>query len=359
MRPALENRAAIGLKVELQSLGVRVRGLPGNRAGGAGPADGITVFIDDLVATVPTGAPYVGRSPYSMSESDRGSMVLEKDGIPVGRARVAEEPSFYDLETESGVPYRKLALRHGRDGVGSTVTQTCDHGAEGCRFCAISVSSHAGSTLPKKAPDDLALVAAAAREEGYSHFVLTTGTTGEDAGIVHLADCSRAVKSRSGMNVHVQFEPPRDAGLIDLAASVADSAAINIECFDAQVLGRVAPGKARTGLDDYRRAWARAVEVFGPGQVTSFVIIGLGESPGSVMDGVKLLASMGVYPFLLPLRPLRGTALESWSPPEPGAIIEMFEGAAKVVQEAGLSAGACLAGCVRCGACTAFADITG
>lgn len=359
MRSALENPGAIRLKVELQSLGVRVRGLPGQRAGGAGPADGITVCIDDLVATVPTRAEYVDRSPYSMCEAGDGYWELVKGEAPVTRVGVAAEPMFYDLETEGGVPLHKIALRHGLDGIGSTVAQTCAHGTEGCKFCAISVSREAGFTLPKKAPNQLALVAAAAQAEGYSHLVLTTGTTGKDAGIKHLADCCRAVKSNSEMKMHVQFEPPPDASLIDFAASVADSAAINIECFDAQVLARVAPGKARTALDDYRHAWERAVEAFGPGQVTSFIIIGLGESPGSVMEGVRLLTSMGVYPFLLPLRPLRGTALESWSPPAPDAIMEIYEGAANIVWEAGLSAATCLAGCIRCGACTAFTDITG
>ena len=52
-----------------------------------------------------------------------------------------------------------------------------------------------------------------------------------------------------------------------------------MESFDPPVLARVAPGKARTGIEGYFRTWERAVEVFGPGHVSTYVILGMGEDP--------------------------------------------------------------------------------
>jgi radical SAM protein (TIGR04043 family) len=349
---------ALELKVELQSLGIRVPWELRSRAGGAGPADGITLFIEELVATVPTGAWYVERSPFSLSDAG-GAFELLKGGRSLGEGRPAPDPAFYTFETEGLEPYHKIALRHGRDGIGSTVAQGCAHGPDSCKFCAISLSKESGATLARKSPAEVAEVAVAAQDEGYTHIVLTTGSVGSDVGIGGMVECAAAVKARTGMRIHVQFEPPEDMGLIERFAQVSDSAAINIECFDRAVLENIAPGKARTGLARYSNAWRKAVDAYGPGQVTSFIILGLGESDESVLEGAKVVASMGVYPFLVPLRPLRGTPLETWSPPQSGRVMRLFEAAAATVQEARLSASSCLAGCVRCGACSAITDLTG
>ena len=57
-----------------------------------------------------------------------------------------------------------------------------------------------------------------------------------------------------------------------------DSVGIHVESFDIDVLSKVAPCKARIGQAEYVRAWKKAVEIFGPNQVSSFLIVGLGES---------------------------------------------------------------------------------
>jgi len=348
----------IDLKIDLQAKGVRIPGGIRSRAGGAGPADGITVFLDGMPMTVPTGAWYVRRSPYEMRPSGE-SWELLLDGAAVCGLDVAGDPEYYRKTSPDSVPYHKIALRHGRDGIGSTVVQGCVHGEGSCRFCAIAVSAASGVTVSRKRPEDVARVASEARLEGYSHVVLTTGTTGdEDRGVEPLRRCAVAVKGEVDMKVHVQFEPPDDPGLIDRIAEVADSVAINVESFDRDTLARMAPGKSVTGLAEYEKAWVRAVEAFGAGQVTSFIIIGLGESEESVMEGCRLLTSIGVYPFLLPLRPLAGTPLEKWSPPGAEKMKGMYKRAAVIVAESGLLASACDSGCVYCGACTAFTDIT-
>ncbi len=345
------------LKVALQSRGLRgAGGLTSRRAGGAGPSDALALFIGDLVASVPVGARYVRRSPYTLKRADSGWLVLDGE-TQVGRCEPVSAPLFYRRRTEQGVPFRAVALRHGRDCIGSTVVQACERGPERCKFCAISSSVGSGETVPVKRPQDLAAVARAADSEGFRHCVLTTGYTGADAGIARLVECARAVHRSSGMRVHVQFDPPADLDLVAAAAEAADSAAVNIESFDERTLGMMAPAKARTGVAGYREVWSRAVEAFGPGQVTSFLIIGLGESEESLLRGTAELASLGVFPFLLPLRPLPGTPLENWAPPPEHAVMRIYEKARRVVEREGLDPGDCLAGCVRCGACTGFTDL--
>ena len=76
-----------------------------------------------------------------------------------------------------------------------------------------------------------------------------------------------------------------------------DTVGIHIESFDLDTLNRVAPAKAAIGLKRYEEAWKKAVELFGPNQVSSFVVVGLGEDPHSIISGSSLLADMGVYPL--------------------------------------------------------------
>ena len=52
------------------------------------------------------------------------------------------------------------------------------------------------------------------------------------------------------------------------------------------VLAHVAPAKARTGIDAYFRAWERAVARFGEGQVSTYVILGMGEDPELTVAGM-------------------------------------------------------------------------
>lgn len=356
----MDRGEALRLKVGLQSLGARVPPSLRARSGGAGPSEGINISMGALTATVPTGAWYVEHSPYSIDENPDGSWELAGDGRALAVVEVADNPRFYERSADDGTPFSMLAVRHGRSAIGSTVAQWCVHGEDACGFCGIALTRGRGETVARKDPVALGAVARAAEQEGYSHAVLTTGTTSaEDAGIGLLADCAAAMGEMSDIDVHVQFEPPEEPAHIQSAARVAVSAAVNIESFDERVLAKVAPAKHETGLDRYVETWKAAVELFGAGQVTSFIIVGLGEPRDSVLDGCRLLASLGVYPFVLPLRPIPGTPLGGLAPPPAWEMIGIYEEASKIIGSAGLSALDCLAGCVRCGACSTITDFSG
>ena len=352
---------AVELKIDLQSRGVRAADVSasGARRGGAGPADGITLFFDDLVTTVPTAAAFVERSPFTLQAAG-DKTVLTRGGRELREVEVAGRPAFYSRVGAGGVPLEKVALRHGLDGIGSTVAQGCGR-REPCLFCGISLSAKAGTTLARKSPRDVGDAAAAALDEGFSHVVLTTGTPNlDDCGIPLLASCAEAVKSRTGgkMKVHVQFEPPTDDTWIQQAAAFADTAAINMECFDAATLARVAPGKAALGPPRFERAWTRAVEAMGEGRVACFVIVGLGEPRRSVIEACRLLTSLGVFPYVLPLRPIPGTPLGQAHPPAAAEMLSLYQEAARVISASRISkADSMVAGCVRCGACSAITDV--
>jgi biotin synthase-related radical SAM superfamily protein len=123
------------------------------------------------------------------------------------------------------------------------------------------------------------------------------------------------------------------------------------------VLARVAPAKARTGIEGYFRAWERAVPRFGEGQVTTYVILGMGEDPELTVDGCRRAADMGVYPFVVPLRPVAGSLMSEWSPPAHDYVERIVRRVTPYLTERGLGAETAKAGCSRCQACSPMSAV--
>lgn len=346
------------LIAKLQSNGLRVEApLDTTRRGGAGPADAGMLWIEGVAATVPTSAAYVASSPYVLRAEDDGWGIYH-DGERLASARPSPRPRYYDLATADGVPYWQIGLLH-LDSFASTVVQTCAYWGKSdqCAFCAIEASLRAGRTIPKKSPQVLAEVAAAAKDlDGAVDATLTTGTTATpDKGALYIGRCAQAIKETAGLPVEVQFEPPEHLDAIDRVHDMgADSVGIHVESFDPQVLARVAPAKARTGIGGYFRAWERAVTVFGEGQVSSYVIVGMGEDPQTIVDGCRQAIDLGVYPFIVPLRPTVGSLMQEWLPPSADYIEAIYRQVVPYLTARGLDAAGVAAGCARCQACSAM-----
>jgi len=355
-RPDASGRLA-HLIAELQGHGLRVEVPMESRQGGAGPADAGMLWIDGVAATVPTSADYAQASPYVLRAEDDGWGVY-CDGERLAGAQPFQRPRYYDLETTDGIPYWKIALLH-LDSLASTVIQTCAYwgNSDQCTFCGIGVTLANGRTIAKKTPEMLAEVAVAARDlDGAVDATLTTGTTATpDKGALYVARCGQAIREASGLPVEVQFEPPRDLAVIDQVAELGiHSVGIHVESFDPAVLGRVAPAKARTGIEGYFRAWERAVAAFGAGQVSTYVILGMGEDPALTVEGCWRAIDMGVYPFVVPLRPTMGSLMEDLPAPPPEYCESVYRRVVPYLSARGLGARGVAAGCARCQACSAM-----
>ncbi|SNQ45491.1 conserved hypothetical protein [Frankia canadensis] len=343
------------LRSELAVRGVAVDAgdTPVSRRGGAGPSDDGHV----LLGGVGTALPIVPTSRYRLRA---GRLLL--DGADLGLdVQPVRRPAFYDLTTADGVPYHQLARLHGADVLATTVVQTCvRYGAdERCRFCAIEESLRAGATTAVKTPAQLAEVAeAAVRLDGVRQLVMTTGTTaGRDRGARHLARCVRAVLAAApGLAIQVQCEPPGDpAVLAELRDAGAASIGIHVESLDDAVRRRWMPGKGSVPLTEYRAAWREAVRLFGRNQVSTYLIIGLGEDPEELVAGAAELIELGVYPFVVPLRPIAGTLavdVDGATPPPAAVVADVTARVAALLREAGMHGADQRAGCAACGACS-------
>lgn len=345
---------------DLQTRGLRVRTEIERRQGGAGPTDSGMIWVEGVGVTVPTETVQAKLSPYSMEREDDGYGIY-LDGQRLATAAGTPRPKFYDMLTDDGVPYWKIALMH-LDSLASTVVQTCSYwgNKDQCGFCGIGLSLESGRTIVKKTPEQLAEVAVAAKElDGAVDATLTTGSSNaKDRGALYVARCANAVKNASGLPVEVQFEPPWNLDVINEVHELGvDSVGIHVETFDPTVLARVAPGKFRTGIDYYFKAWERAVSLFGEGQVSTYVILGMGEDPDLTVEGCKRAIDIGVYPFVVPIRPVAGSLLADVSPPPREYSEAIYRKVAAYMNERGMDASNVSAGCARCQACSAMSSI--
>jgi radical SAM protein (TIGR04043 family) len=349
---------------ELQSFGVRLVD-PGagaaSRRGGAGPSDHKAVTIDGMTVMVPVHNAPAFESPYLAEKPDAsGRSRIVRDGREVGEISFPLQPRFYSLKTADGIPYSKIAVLHGRDVLATTVLQTCvrfQSRAKTCQFCAIGQSLAAGRTVERKTPAQLAEVAKAAVElDGVKHMVMTTGTPpGKDRGAAILSESAAAVKAAVDLPIQVQCEPPDDdAWFRRLRDSGADALGMHLEAVSDRVRRRIMPGKAQIPVERYFSAFEAAAPVFGRGQVSTYILAGLGDTAEEILAVCRRLVALGVYPFVVPFVPISGTPLESHPSPTPAFMHSILEPLARMLVDGGLKSAEVKAGCAKCGACSSL-----
>jgi radical SAM protein (TIGR04043 family) len=344
---------ALSTRVDVAIRGVRLDA-PVRRPDGAGPSNDGHVALGGANAALPLAlnSPYTARDGRLLYLGEDTGLSLE----PVRR------PRFYDLATADGVSYEQIARLHGRDVLATTVVQTCIRYPEDqrCRFCTIEESLRSGSTIAAKTPAQLAEVAeAAVRLDGVTQMVMTTGTTtGPDRGARNLVRCVRAVLERvPGLPVQVQIEPPGDLGVIaDLRNAGATAIGIHVESLDDDVRKVWMPGKGSVPMAEYEAAWDEAVRVFGRNRVSTYLLVGLGEDPDELVAGAARLIDRGVYPFVVPFRPMAGTLArrDGVSAPPPSLVRDVTARVGALLRAAGMTGADQGAGCAACGACSAL-----
>lgn len=354
------------LITELQSHGLRLVdqevGAAG-RKGGAGPSDHKAITVEGTTVMVPIFTGTATQSPYTATvDATTEQMLLHVEGVDEAIAPLSfpKQPQFYSLTTAEGIPYWKIALLHSHDVLATTVLQTCMRyrdAATVCQFCAIEKSLDAGRTIARKTPAQLAEVAAAAvRLDGVKHMVMTSGTPNtSDRGAAYLAECTRAVKAAVPLPIQVQCEPPDDFGWFErLRQAGVDSLGMHLEAVDPAMRAQIMPGKAEVSVEYYFKAFESAVQVFGRGQVSTYLLAGLGDDVPTLVAACDRLIQLGVYPFVVPFVPITDTPLASHPAPSSDFMRAVYQQVGQLLRQSDLSSQAIKAGCGKCGACSAL-----
>ena len=349
------------LVTDLQVNGVRVDPVKGNpgRRGGAGPSDHRALELDGTTVMVPVYNDASTSSPFRLTSSGEVLSLEGPDQTCALEISTPREPAFYSLSTAEGISYRSIALLHSKDVLATTLLQTCIRfrdRSQSCQFCAIEQSIDDGALI-RKTPEQVAEVAeAAVRLDGIKQLVMTTGTpNSDDRGARLMAETAEAVKRRVDLPIQGQCEPPEDRRWYQrMKDSGIDSLGMHLEVVEPAVRRRILPGKSELSLERYYEAFADAVAVFGRGEVSTYLLAGLGDSKEALLACSRRLIDIGVYPFVVPFVPISGTPLERHPSPDSSFMVAVYQGVAEMLSAGDLRSEQMSAGCAKCGACSAL-----
>lgn len=360
---------------ELQTKGLRLTSLDQehvSRRGGAGPSDHQAITVDGTTLMVPIYTQTAWASPFTLSNEEvtnegmsdatqnRPVSQLLSNNIPLADVTFAKDPEFYKLTTEDGVPYSHIATLHSTDVLATTVLQTCiryESRRKACQFCSIGQSLRAGRTIAHKTPEQLAEVAKAAVElDGIKHIVMTTGTpAGADRGAKVMCESAKGIKAVVDVPIQGQCEPPKDPIWYQRMKDAGiDSLGMHLEVITPELRKTITPGKSEVSLEEYFQAFEDAVAVFGRGQVSTYILAGLGDTEETITETCLKLVAMGVYPFVVPFVPISGTPLEDHPAPTASFMEAVLRPLAQELVNLHMTSDKVKAGCARCGACSSL-----
>lgn len=331
------------------------------RQGGAGPTDHKAFNFADQTSMVPVFNDQISQSPFTAKADtqDEQILIFEHEKL-IDTVTQPRRPRFYDLKTADGVPYSHIATLHSKDVLATTVLQTCvryRNRDTSCQFCAIEESLKNDKTVAHKSPAQLAEVAKAAVDlDGVTQMIMTTGTPKTlDRGAQVLAESARAVKSVVDIPIQAQCEPPaEDYWFDELRAAGVDALGMHLEAVSDRVRQAIMPGKASVPLSRYMSAYKAAVKVFGKGNVSTYILAGLGDTETEILEMSNKLIDIGVYPFVVPFVPVAGTPLEHYPMPDGAMLERIFSELGPRLYQKGMSSDSLSAGCAKCGACSSL-----
>jgi len=334
------------------------------RKGGAGPSGGrYFLFKDNTLVNVALWD-NSKRTPLVLGEQKGRyfQIINSKSNEVFADLRLVPNPDYYDPSyiTTDGIPMKKIALVHGIDCLSSTIYQKCVYWAcgEACKFCGVELSLQTDSTILEKNAEQMnEVIATAKKENRCSHMTLTSGTDfTPDKGVNRYADMLRGIKKENpDLPLHVQIEPLEDLTKIDqLKDAGADTIGIHIEILDEKIRSKMTPGKAHIPYQSFEENWIHAIEVFGKNQVETFILTGLGESPNELIKDLEKIISIGVIPFITPVRSIPGKTM--FPKMEVSNLIQIYRETAIMMKRFGVDPLKHKAGCVKCGGCSAITE---
>lgn len=343
------------------------------RMGGAGPAGGrYFLFENESLVNVPLLGSKSEKSYLVLREIVREDpnkkgyyycrILNEKTGESYDDLRLVPSPDEYNTtENEGGLLNKQIALVHGTSCLASTIVQKCKHWREGkqCQFCGIELNLKNGKTTKWKTAEQLIdAIESAKNYDLCDHITLTAGTLDtEDKGAENYIEVVSKIKNKfPDLPVHIQIEAFMDDTLLKRMKEVGvDTIGIHLEIPDDDLRKKYCPGKAETPREVFEDLWKKGVEIFGKGQVSTFILIGFDENIDKLIEYIDKIISWGVVPNIMPVRQILNTNLD--------VKLTNYEDMQRINSAAaesfirhGLNPLKNKAGCIRCSGCSAIND---
>jgi biotin synthase-related radical SAM superfamily protein len=133
----------------------------------------------------------------------------------------------------------------------------------------------------------------------------------------HLEALVKEIKKCSTFAVSVSCQPLNRENIVRLANAGVERLGIALDAATEAIFNKVKgrdAGSTYTWQNQFRQL-NQAIDIFGEGNVSTHVIVGLGETEKEAVGVVQRCVDMGVLPALFAFTPVRGTVLEDKPPP--------------------------------------------
>jgi lipoyl synthase len=134
---------------------------------------------------------------------------------------------------------------------------------------------------------------------------------------VHLEALMKEIKKHAAVPVSVSCQPLNKENIQLLAKAGVDRLGVALDAATEALFDKV-KGRSAGGSYSWENQFcmlSEAIVVFGKGNVSTHVIVGLGETEKEAAQIIQKCVDMSVLPALFAFTPIRGTALETNPPP--------------------------------------------
>jgi biotin synthase len=134
----------------------------------------------------------------------------------------------------------------------------------------------------------------------------------------HLEALVKEIKKRSVIPVSISCQPLNTQNIELLKNAGVDRLGIPLDATTEAIFDKI-KGKGTGNLYSWQNQFSllkEAIAVFGKGNVSTHLIVGLGETEKEAAQVIQRCVDMGVLTGLFAFTPIRGTTLENNSPPE-------------------------------------------
>lgn len=296
------------------------------------------------------------KSPFTASIESNGTWVLYKNGYRLGAFEFLQLPNW-TMEKVGNLLVGDLVRPHADNCISLWPSQECAFIKEGkgCKFCGLISAEQ----LKIVSVDDAVKAVSFALDYNSKYEVnISGGTCGSpDEAVDFLIEiCSKLKRKYHEIIISVECAPPKDLNKLEqLRMAGASALIINIEIYNDELRKEICPGKGFASFSYYLEALKRGVELFGKGNVSSVIIVGL-QPEKDVEKACRELIAKGVIPTLMPFKPLDGTPLQNYSLPSDEEYIRLSRNSAKEMKSNRVEI-ECKSGCAACGACSIDIDL--
>ena len=134
---------------------------------------------------------------------------------------------------------------------------------------------------------------------------------------VHLEALVKEIKKQAAVPVSVSCQPLNAVNIELLAKAGVDRLGVALDAATEVLFDKVKGKDAGNsyGWENQFSLLSEAIAVFGKGNVSTHLIVGLGETEKEAAQIIQKCVDMSVLPALFAFTPIRGTRLENNSPP--------------------------------------------